>query len=207
MVESPDAVARRDFWPFVRYEKRTRRFDYRTGKPTVKARAVQYAAHLDANIFSYYTEQLATRYDARLESLGLSDHVTAYRPLGRSNVDMLAFDRCVAAEIETRGGFYRRYCDDILIALPARHAASFPLDAFLHQALAERRLPLNEKKTTCHHAVLDKHDAAPRIAPPVTYLGLTYDGERVHVAWCDPRAFPPPHAGGRQRRPSPCQNR
>ena len=67
MVESPDAVARRDFWPFVRYEKRIRRFDYRTGKPNVKARAVQYAAHLDPNIFSYYTEQLATRYDARLD--------------------------------------------------------------------------------------------------------------------------------------------
>jgi len=301
VVESPDAVACHSFWPFVRYEKRTRRFDYRTGKPTVKARAVQYAAHLDASIFAYYTEQLATRYEARLDVLGLNDQVTAYRSLGRSNVHfaaeafawirdhascsvhcydvqgffdhldhqelkaawcallgvdrlpadhfavfsaltrsacidrerlpavltqadrgkrycttaefrrlretgalhieqnrtgigipqgvqlcallsnvyMLEFDRCVAAEMETLGGFYRRYCDDILIALPTRRAASFPLDAFLQQALAERRLPLNEKKTTCHQVVPDKHDAAPRIVPPVTYLGLTYDGERV----------------------------
>lgn len=301
VVESPDAVARHSFWPFVRYEKRTRRFDYRTGEATVKARAVQYAAHLDANIFSYYTEQLATLYNARLDSLGLSDHVTAYRPLGRSNVHfaaeafawirdhapciahcydvqgffdhldhqrikaawcallgvdrlppdhfavfsaltrsayidrerlsgvltqpergkryctaaefrrlretgvlhieqnrtgrgipqgvplcallsnvyMLEFDRRLAAEIETLGGFYRRYCDDILIALPTRHGTSFPLDAFLQQALAEQRLPLNEKKTTCHQVVLDKPGAVPRIVPPVTYLGLTYDGERV----------------------------
>lgn len=302
VVLSPPAVARHAFWPFVRYDKRVRRFDYATGEASYKVRSVQYPAHLDANIFAYYAEQLATRYESRLRALGLTDRVTAYRTLGRSNVEfaaeafawvrdrapcsvfcfdvssffdnlghdllkaawceligetrlpadhfavftavtryayiqrealpqaltdgaargkryctaaefrrlrnrgelrvarnltgrgipqgvqlcavlsnlyMLDFDQRVAAEIERRGGFYRRYSDDILIALPVRSVAGFCVEDFLQQALAERRLPLNANKTTRHRAVLEARERAPRVTPPVTYLGLTFDGDRV----------------------------
>lgn len=302
VVESPDAVARHAFWPFVRYDKRSRRFDYKTGTPSYKIRAVQYPAHLDANIFAYYAEQLSPLYESQLRALGLTDHVTAYRVLGRSSVDfaaeafawirdhapcdvycfdvsqffdnldhellkaawcgllretrlpddhyavfsavtryayvqrehlpkelteakaqrkrfctaaefrglrragnlrvernltgrgipqgvqlcavlsnlyMLELDQRVAGEITRRGGFYRRYSDDILIALPARQNDGFSVDEFIRQTLAERRLPLNDDKTTRHQASMDARDRAPRVTPPVTYLGLAYDGERV----------------------------
>jgi hypothetical protein len=302
VVESPQAVSRHAFWPFVRYDKRSRRFDYASGEASFKDRPVQYPAHLDANIFAYYAEQLSPLYETRLRALGLIDQVTAYRALGRSNVDfaaeafawvrdhapcdiycfdvssffdnldhellkaawcellgdirlpadqfavfsaltryayvqrdslpkaltsgtargkrycttaefrrlrktgelrvernltgrgipqgiqlstvlsnlyMLDFDRCVASEIERRGGFYRRYSDDILIALPTQHEAGFSVDGLLRQALGERRLPLNDKKTTRHRAVPVNRDDAPRVTPPVTYLGLAYDGERI----------------------------
>jgi hypothetical protein len=294
-------VARHAFWPFVRYDKRSRRFDYNTGEASFKVRPVQYPAHLDANIFAYYAERLSDRYEAGLHELGLSDRVTAYRALGRSNVHfaaeafawirdhtpcqvycydvasffdnldhqllkacwcellgqarlpadhfavfsaltryayvqrerlpkaltaaaqgkryctaaefrrlreagelrvernltgrgipqgvqlgavlsnlyMLDLDRLVAAEIERRGGFYRRYSDDILIALPTSRAVAFSVDDCLRQALAERRLPLNHKKTTRHQAAPGNRDAAPRVRPPVTYLGLAYDGDRI----------------------------
>jgi hypothetical protein len=302
VVESPQAVARHAFWPFVRYDKRVRRFDYAAGKPSYKIRSVQYPAQLDANIFAYYAERLSPLYEARLRAVGLTDQVTAYRALGRSNVDfaaeafawirdhascsvycfdvsqffdnldhtllkddwcgllgeerlpadhfavykavtryayvqrehlpkaltpgeeqrkryctvaefrrlresgelrvernrgargipqgiqlsavlsnlyMLDFDRRLSAEIERRGGLYRRYSDDILIALPAGQEAGFSVDEFLREALAERRLPLNEEKTTRHRAEPGRHDRAPRVTPPVVYLGLAYDGDRI----------------------------
>jgi hypothetical protein len=75
------------------------------------------------------------------------------------------------------GGFYRRYSDDILIAVPADAEVGFGAETFLEQALAERRLPLNVAKTTRHRVETDA--GAPRVTPPVTYLGLAYDGERI----------------------------
>ncbi len=298
VVESPQAVARNAFWPFVRYDKRVRRFDHRAGEASFKVRSVQYPAQLDANIFAYYAEKLSALYEQRLGALGLDGQVTAYRTLGRSNVDfaaegfawirdhapcsifcfdvssffdnidhallkgawceligenrlpadhfavftavtryayvqrehlpkaltdgsaqakryctasefrrlrqrgelrvarnledrgipqgiqlsavlsnlyMLAFDRRVVAEIERRGGLYRRYSDDILIALPARTEAGFCVEDFVSQALAERRLPMNTDKTTRHRAVLEMRERRPRVLPPVTYLGLPGD--------------------------------
>lgn len=86
-----------------------------------------------------------------------------------SNLYMLDFDRRVAAAIEGMGGFYRRYSDDILIAVPADAEAGFGAETFLEQALAERRLPLNAAKTTRHLAETDA--GAPRVKPPVTYPG------------------------------------
>lgn len=302
VVESPQAVARHAFWPFVRYDKRVRRFDYRAGEASFKVRSIQYPAQLDANIFAYYAEKLSALYEQRLGVLGLDDQVTAYRTLGRSNVDfaaegfawirdhapcvifcfdvssffdnldhallkaawceligedrlpadhfavftavtrygyvqrehlpkaltegsaqakryctasefrrlrkrgalrvarnlagrgipqgvqlctvlsnlyMLDFDRRLAAEVEGRGGLYRRYCDDILIALPARAEAGFCVEDFVNQALEERRLPLNTDKTTRHRAVLEMRERAPRVIPPLSYLGLSYDGDRI----------------------------
>jgi hypothetical protein len=279
-----------------------RRFDHGTGKASFKIRSVQYPAQLDANIFSYYAEGLSARYEQRLETLGLAEQVTAYRPLKRSNVDfaaeafawirdqapcrvfcfdvasffdnldhqllkaawcdligedrlpadhfaifkavtryayvqrellpsaltegdgkrkryctvaefrrlrqsgalrvrrnsatrgipqgmqlsavlsnlyMLEFDRRVAAEIMRWGGFYRRYSDDILIALPDRSEAGLRVENLVIKALDDRRLPLNTDKTTRHRARPRTHQPAPCVTPPVTYLGLTYDGERI----------------------------
>ena len=323
VVESSDGVSRHAFWPFVRYDKRVRRFDHRTGKVSFKLRPVQYPAHLDANIFSYYAERLAELYEARLAALGLTAQVTAYRPLGRSNVDfaaeafawvrdhapcsvycfdvssffdnldhgllksawcallgvtrlpadhfavfnamtryayiqrehipkaltdgegqpkrycgtsefrrlrrrgelrvsrngdgrgvpqgvqlsavlsnlyMLDFDRRVAAEIEGRGGLYRRYSDDILIALPSDAETDFGAESFLEQALAAWRLPLNAAKTTRHRA--ETEASTPRVTPPVTYLGLTYDGKRILLRGATLARFHRrmTHAVGRARR-------
>jgi len=302
LIESPEAVARHAFWPFVRYDTRSRYFDYSNGKASFKSRSIQYPAHLDANLFAYYAEQLSALYEIRLRDRGLTDQVTAYRPLGRSNVDfaaeafawvrdhspcdvycfdvskffdnldhellkadwanllgeerlpadhfavfsavtryayiqreqlppeltvgddqqkrycttaefrrlrstgklrvernpagrgipqgvqlcavlsnlyMLTFDQRVAAEVERHGGFYRRYSDDILIALPAGDDTGFAAEAFLRGELVERRLPLNDDKTTCHRAAPGQGDGALVVTPSVVYLGLSYDGERI----------------------------
>jgi hypothetical protein len=325
VVESPEAVARHAFWPFVRYDKRVRRFDHRTGKVAFKVRSVQYPAHLDANVFAFYAERLAAPYEARLAALGLTAQVTAYRPLGRSNVDfaaeafawirdhapcsvycfdvssffdnldhgllkaawcellgearlpadhfavftaftryayvqredlpkaltdgegqrkryctasefrrlrqggalrvahnaadrgipqgvqlsavlsnlyMLDFDRRLAAEVEGRGGLYRRYSDDILIALPADAEAGFGAETFLAQALTERRLPLNAAKTTRHRAETTTDQGVLRVTPSVTYLGLAYDGERILLRGATLARFHRrmSHAVGRARR-------
>ena len=63
VVESPQAVSRHAFWPFVRYDKRSRRFDYASGEASFKDRPVQYPAQLDANIFAYYAEPLSSLFD------------------------------------------------------------------------------------------------------------------------------------------------
>lgn len=302
VVESPERVSQHAFWPFVRYLKRTRKFDFRSGEIATKERPIQYPAHLDANIFAYYAGQLSGLYEERLDALGLAEVVTAYRPLQRNNVHfaaeafawvrdhapcriycfdvaafydqldharlkaawcdligaprlpadqfavfsaltryayverdalpkalqdsatrhrryctatefrhlrkrgelvvhrnpdpygipqgvalsgvlsnlyMLPFDHCLSAAISAQGGYYRRYSDDILIAVPAARATTCEVERLVGDALAERRLRLNPAKTARHEAVSRGTGGELRIAPPVTYLGLTYDGGRV----------------------------
>jgi hypothetical protein len=86
IVTNPARVASHSFYPFIRYAKikyktkfdneTKKTFTDRTGK-----RQICYAAHLDAQIYSYYSQLLTEKYEVRLNSLGLSDNVVAFRRL------------------------------------------------------------------------------------------------------------------------------
>jgi hypothetical protein len=88
-----------------------------------------------------------------------------------SNIYMLPFDAHVKREIKARGGFYRRYCDDILIAV-ADHLVDEVKD-MVEKQLSLLKLTMQPTKTLeCKFgsALADK---------PLQYLGLVYDGSKI----------------------------
>jgi hypothetical protein len=97
-----------------------------------------------------------------------------------SNIYMAYFDLDCAKEFRSRGDFYRRYSDDIIIICDVDHASD-AID-FVKRQMAHlgSSLKLNDKKTEI--------STFKRIAPgvfdcdkPITYLGLTYDGRHTFL--------------------------
>lgn len=104
-VSDPREVERHPFLPFIRYDKEKHKIklDEAKGRRVYipGTRPICYAAHLDAQIFAYYSMLLAEKYEASLEANGLSQNVIAFRSLvdlvtgdPKSNIDMAndAFD-------------------------------------------------------------------------------------------------------------------
>ncbi|RYG95107.1 MAG: hypothetical protein EON58_14870, partial [Alphaproteobacteria bacterium] len=97
-----------------------------------------------------------------------------------SNIYMLDFDETLNIEISKLGGFYRRYCDDIMIVVPPdqQQAAEELVATSVHTA----KLTFNEGKTD--RAAFPEGKGQPT-APPdpgsgfsdrIQYLGFTYNG-------------------------------
>ena len=92
VTDSPQ-VALHSFHPFLEYDLKNRKFakhleklqNLECGKDISdfdvnKLRSIKYAAHSDAQIFSYYRFLLSQQYEQRLHQLGLNDNIIAYRP-------------------------------------------------------------------------------------------------------------------------------
>jgi RNA-directed DNA polymerase len=92
-----------------------------------------------------------------------------------SNIYMLDFDRAVAAWVAERGGLYRRYCDDILVAVPS--ACTEDVEAFVGSQIEQLTLEIQPAKTTSHQ--FDAGSGQVRLDLPLSYLGLVFDGSRV----------------------------
>lgn len=88
-----------------------------------------------------------------------------------SNIYMLPFDAKIKAAVEGMGGFYRRYCDDILVVVPEMDAAS--ICKLVQSELTSLRLSMQPSKTLVCHFGPSKSDV------PLQYLGLIYDGTKV----------------------------
>ncbi|WP_233171816.1 antiviral reverse transcriptase Drt2 [Dyella sp. ASV21] len=90
---------------------------------------------------------------------------------GLSNAYMLPFDEVLKAKIFSVGGFYRRYCDDILVVVPDEFAVE--MKDLVRDQLSQLKLSMQPTKTLeCRfsNGMADK---------PLQYLGLTFDGARV----------------------------
>lgn len=85
-----------------------------------------------------------------------------------SNIYMLCFDARLRDEIEGRGGLYRRYCDDILVAVPAMDVDS--IRDLVESELSALNLTMQAAKTVISRFGVGKSDV------PLPYLGLIYDG-------------------------------
>lgn len=115
LVSDPVRVARWSFLPLLRTVICTPRIK-REGKDRIKSpkeRPISYASHKDAALFEYYARLISGPYEEQLTSLGLVENVTAFRKLGKSNVD-LACDAfrwiaehtpCVALAYDVKGFF------------------------------------------------------------------------------------------------------
>lgn len=91
-VWNPGDVAKHDFYPFIRFTKSVKRYKRipgtRKSRRETKLRPIEYAAHFDALIYSWYSELISERYESRIAAEDISDNVIAYRSLqGRNNVD------------------------------------------------------------------------------------------------------------------------
>jgi RNA-directed DNA polymerase len=97
-----------------------------------------------------------------------------------SNIYMARFDLACAKQFTAMGVFYRRYSDDIII-ICSREAAKDALD-FIKVEIAKLgpSLKINDSKTE----ISEFERLASGVFEcdkPITYLGLTYDGNRVFL--------------------------
>ena len=87
-----------------------------------------------------------------------------------SNVYMLSFDKEMSEAARFVGGYYRRYCDDILVVVKAEHVTDFK--QLVEDKLAALRLTMQSAKTL-------ECTFAPLADKPLQYLGLVFDGNRI----------------------------
>jgi len=89
-VCDPAFVAKHSWLPLLHYLKRVKRYKAKDGKTIYKDRPIMFASHRDTCILSKYAFDLSALLDRLYEKEGLSDHVIAYRKLGRANYDFAA---------------------------------------------------------------------------------------------------------------------
>lgn len=87
-----------------------------------------------------------------------------------SNIYMLSFDKEMSEAAHRVGGYYRRYCDDILVVVKDEHVADFK--RLVEDNLAALRLTMQAAKTL-------ECAFTPLADKPLQYLGLVFDGERI----------------------------
>ncbi|KPW08691.1 Uncharacterized protein ALO42_03398 [Pseudomonas syringae pv. atrofaciens] len=90
-VSDPAKVCVHSFYPFIRNATITKKTKYNTlfraFEVTEKVRPISYAAHMDSNIYAYYSSILSLKYEEKLRAHGLQTSVLAFRSLGgQSNI-------------------------------------------------------------------------------------------------------------------------
>lgn len=94
-----------------------------------------------------------------------------------SNIYMLEFDAVVNKEIDSIGGKYFRYCDDMIFIVPNKYKTTV-LD-FVSEKIKEVKLEINSKKTEIREfSVVSEVLVSDK---PLQYLGFTYDGSSILI--------------------------
>lgn len=92
-VWNPTEVARHSFYPFIRFVKQVKKYNH---QPTgnffrFKPRPIDFAAHYDASIYSWYSFLLSAHYENELAARNLTHAPIAYRKLDhKSNLEFAA---------------------------------------------------------------------------------------------------------------------
>lgn len=93
LLTTPDLLGRHSFLPFIRRDKKVRRFTKE--KISQKSRPIMYASHRDACIYAFYSYVLKERYEDLIRGTELDKSILAYRRIkrddesgrGKSNID------------------------------------------------------------------------------------------------------------------------
>lgn len=89
-----------------------------------------------------------------------------------SNIYLLPFDEKIKIYTMARNGYYRRYCDDILIVVPVAHKEE--ACAKVKELIQELKLDIQESKTlVCTFS--------PTADRPLQYLGFLFDGINIYL--------------------------
>jgi RNA-directed DNA polymerase len=92
-----------------------------------------------------------------------------------SNIYMTDFDAAVTQHVQAVGGFYRRYCDDMLCVVPSAHATD--IEAFVMAEISKIQLNIQVEKTKRHHFQIK--NGVLTVREPLQYLGFLFDGHRT----------------------------
>lgn len=79
LVTDPARVAKHAFLPFLTFSIDQPRYKPAQKRVVLKQRPIAVASHVDAHVFAYYADLLATRYERLLTARSLGDAVLAYR--------------------------------------------------------------------------------------------------------------------------------
>ena len=94
-----------------------------------------------------------------------------------SNLYMLEFDSAALKFVQSYGGTYMRYCDDMLFLMPL--GMRNPTEAFVLTELDKLKVEINGDKTeACDFVFVNGRLISNR---PLQYLGFMYDGQRVVI--------------------------
>ena len=170
VATSPGSVSQHAFLPFITYEKKWRRFK-KGGQRERKVRPIKFASSTDANIFSYYRDQLSRLYEQSLLARGVSECVIAYRKIpvtpgkaqGKCNINFANDVFNLIIEIQ----------DCCVVALDVKSFfESLDHDRLKHvwcQLLGQARLPKD------HYAVFKQLTRQPTVSRDVVFerLGLS----------------------------------
>jgi len=117
IVASPCRVSKHAFYPLISYKVTAEKVYKDPGtnnlKKKSKERPIAYAAHMDSQIYAYYSHLLSQKYENKLKDLGVTDSVLAFRSLGKSNIDFAsdafkmikAFGECAVVALDVSGFF------------------------------------------------------------------------------------------------------
>jgi hypothetical protein len=96
-----------------------------------------------------------------------------------SNIYLLEFDARMTAVATRAGGFYRRYCDDILIVIGPEPLQRALVEQELAHVIAEHKVTENKKKRD----VVEFTVKGGRLVADhaMQYLGFTFDGRNTRV--------------------------
>lgn len=94
-----------------------------------------------------------------------------------SNIYMLDFDKVVSERVGAVGGFYRRYCDDILCVVPPHTAEE--IESFVMKTISDLKLTIQADKTKRH--VFTSESGSIAVDSPLQYLGFVFDGRRILI--------------------------
>ncbi|TCO73711.1 antiviral reverse transcriptase Drt2 [Chromatocurvus halotolerans] len=179
LVKNPLRVKSHSFYPLISYEIESIKIAKDAASGSIekkkKPRPIRYAAHADSHIYSFYSTILSQKYEDLLRDKALSEHVLAFRPLGKNNIDFAAeafedirvMGTCAAVALDITGFFDNidhailkdAWCDLLGEArLPGDHFAIFksltaysyvPKLALYRQLGISQHNPKNNRKRVC----------------------------------------------------------
>lgn len=92
-----------------------------------------------------------------------------------SNLYMLEYDAAMKAFIDSVGGHYFRYCDDILLIVPP--GVKIEAEALAVSEIGKLQLEINPKKTD--RVDFSVTGCGQIASKPLQYLGFLFDGQRI----------------------------
>lgn len=101
-----------------------------------------------------------------------------------SNIYMMDFDFCMKSSLDSLGGRYYRYCDDVLLILPLEREEEVAL--LVKKEVEKIKVKINEEKTERHFfktAIINQVSGKTRLITDkqLQYLGFMFDGKDIYI--------------------------
>lgn len=180
-------VATHSFFPFIRNIQRKKHYKKQppgsSSKTRIqmKERPIDYSAHKDALILSWYSFQLTTKYELVLHQLGLENNVIAYRSVGNG---MSTYDH-----VKVVADFVTKNPDYVAVALDVEKF----FQKVDHQRLKEGwQSMLSVSKLPADHYNIFKYVTKFRyveLRHLRKHLGFKRYDERIMARICDGKTF------------------